>query len=190
MNPTARFYSQPSYVGGINIPVYAGSRRQAGGSVFGAIKRAVVPSLKTAGKEMGKQAFGLFTDVAGDVLKGKSLSEAVKERAKERAIKAAQVGIRSLGNTAADAFKNVVTRKRPATSDIPSESLPPVKRRRQRLPSAHPRRTSERSRPQMRRRVSRTVRRVAPAVRHVPIRRPLNKVPKQRRVQYNPRRLF
>ena len=56
MNPTAQFYAQPSYRGGINFPVYTGSRRQAGGSVFGVVKRAVVPILKTAGKEAGKSA--------------------------------------------------------------------------------------------------------------------------------------
>ena len=59
MDPTAQFYARPSYVGGINFPVYTGSRRQTGGSVFGAIKRAVVPTLKSAGKEMGKQTLGL-----------------------------------------------------------------------------------------------------------------------------------
>ena len=127
MNPTARFYSQPSYVGGIHMPVYSGSRRQAGGNVFGAIKRAVVPSLKTAGKEMGKQALGLFTDVAGDVLKGKNLGEAVKQRAKERAVRAAKVGLKSLGKSAVGALSEFTggPRKRPAQSYAP----PPAKRR-------------------------------------------------------------
>ena len=73
MDSVAQFYSQPSYVGGVNFPVYAGSRRQAGGSgIFGMLKRAIVPVLKSSGKALGRQALGLVTDVAGDVLQGRN----------------------------------------------------------------------------------------------------------------------
>ena len=125
MDPTARFYSRPSYVGGINIPVYSGSRRQTGGGVFGSIKRAIVPTLKTAGKEMGKQALGLFTDVAQDVLSGENLGDSIKQRAKERAAEAARRGIKTLTNTATHALRQT-TRKRKASTHRP----PPAKRAR------------------------------------------------------------
>ena len=134
MNSTARFYSQPSYVGGVPFNVYSGSRRQTGGSVFGAVKRAVLPTLKTAGKEMGKQAIGLFKDVAQDVLSGENLGDSIKQRAKERAAEAARRGIQTLSNSAAQALSRSAL-KRPATS-LPRAVAPPRKRPRRRTTHA------------------------------------------------------
>ena len=128
MNPSSRFYSQPTYVGSINLPVYSGSRRQAGGSLFGSIKRAVVPTLKTAGKEMGRQALGLFSDVAQDVLSGEDIGESIKQRAKERAAEAARQGIRAITDTASQVLTTTaLKRQAPGASRA---SLPPPKRRR------------------------------------------------------------
>ena len=134
MNATSRFYSQPSYVGGINLSVYSGSRRQTGGSVFGAIKRAVVPTLKTAGKEMGKQALGLFTDVAKDVLSGENLGDSIKQRAKERAAEAARRGIQTITNTASQALRRSAVKRRAPSYGF-TAAAPPAKRQQRRAPT-------------------------------------------------------
>ena len=46
MDRTAAFYSRPSYVGA-GFPVFAGSRRQRGGSILGALKSMVGPVLSS-----------------------------------------------------------------------------------------------------------------------------------------------
>ena len=124
MHPTTRFYSEPSYVGGLNLNVYSGSRRQTGGSIFGSIKRAVVPHLKSTGKAMGKQAIGLLTDVAQDVMHGENLGEAIKQRAKERAGEAARMGIQKLTEIGTNALTSNI-RKRPSrqVGNRPSSAL-------------------------------------------------------------------
>lgn len=173
MNATTRFYSQPSYVGGLPFPVYSGSRRQTGGSVFGAIKRAVVPSLKTAGKEMGKQALGLFTDVAQDVLSGENIGDSIKQRAKERAAEAARLGIQSITRSATQALSRGATKRLASTSR--GFTAPPAKRRRRTAPPPPTRRTA----PARRAPVRRAPARRTPA-RRAPVRRaPVRKVAKQ-----------
>ena len=113
MNATANFYAQPSYRGGINFPIYSGSRRQAGGSIFGIIKRAVIPVLKAAGKEAGKSAIGFASDVASDLISGRNLKETMQNRGKQRASQFARNSVKRV-------YSNVVG----------SDSRPPAKRRR------------------------------------------------------------
>ena len=48
IDPTARFYSQPSYVGA-GFPVFSGSRRQLGGGIFGSLAKMVLPAWKDVG---------------------------------------------------------------------------------------------------------------------------------------------
>ena len=51
MDRTAAFYSAPSYrYGGGAMPVFSGSRRQRGGSIFGAFKRLFMPIITSLGK--------------------------------------------------------------------------------------------------------------------------------------------
>ena len=124
MNSAAHFYSRPSYVGGIHFPVYAGSRRQTGGSgVFGSLKRSIVPALKDVGKDIGREALGLAADVANDVIQGKEFNESIKQRAKERVKSAAATGLQTLTKRASNALNG----KRKYTYN---ESYLPTKRRR------------------------------------------------------------
>ena len=74
MDTTARFYSQPSYIGGGGFPVFAGSRRQRGGGILGSLAKLVLPVVKSVRKSVlrsaGNEAFGLARDVAESALSG------------------------------------------------------------------------------------------------------------------------
>ena len=90
MDRTASFYSRPSYEGGAG-PIFTGARRQRGGSVFGAVKSIVAPLLSGVGKSLKKNAlnnaFGLATDVVGDIFTGKNIKSSLIGRAKQRGLK-------------------------------------------------------------------------------------------------------
>lgn len=112
MNRTAAFYSQPSYVGGAGS-IYAGSRRQRGGSVLGALKSVVSPILSGVGSSLKKHAMknvlGLATDVAGDVFRGRNIKQSLLNRGKQR-------GMRALKQTFSDVTgmaKTRTSRKKP-----------------------------------------------------------------------------
>ena len=129
MDSVAQFYSQPSYVGGINFPVYAGSRRQAGGSgIFGMLKRAIVPVLKSSGKALGRQALGLVTDVAGDVLQGRNFGQSIAEHGKRRAAETASMGINALKRRGTSILNTPSKRRR--TTTIPNMTSSAQVRRR------------------------------------------------------------
>ena len=49
MDHTVHFYSQPSYRGGANFPIFTGSRRQRGGGIFGSLGRMFAPIAKRVG---------------------------------------------------------------------------------------------------------------------------------------------
>ena len=78
------YYSRPSY------PVFAGTRRQIGGGVFGSIARSFLPFMKRAAapvlKEVGKNALELGANVAFDALRGENIGNSLKTRAKQSAI--------------------------------------------------------------------------------------------------------
>ena len=80
----ASYYSRPSY------PVFAGTRRQVGGGVFGSIARSFLPFMKRAAvpmlKEVGKSALELGTNVAFDALQGENIGESLKARGKQSAM--------------------------------------------------------------------------------------------------------
>ncbi len=95
MDRTAAFYSQPSYhFRGSGFPVFSGSRRMRGGSILGALKQMIVPTLASVGKSVGraalKQAVGFASDVANDALQGRNLTQSLKARGKQRAMRVAQ----------------------------------------------------------------------------------------------------
>ena len=108
MDRTSVFYSRPSYVGGAGS-IYAGSRRQRGGSVLGALKSVVTPVLSGVGQSLKKNAmnnaFGLATDVVGDMFSGKNLQSSLIHRGKQR-------GLRTLHQTFADLKRTPLRRTR------------------------------------------------------------------------------
>ena len=91
MDRTAAFYSAPSYsYGGGAMPVFSGSRRQRGGSIFGAFRRLFIPIIKMLGKKLAKkgaqQAVGLAGDVARDAFLFKDVKQSLANNAKKRAL--------------------------------------------------------------------------------------------------------
>ena len=91
MDQTAVFYSAPSYrYGGGAMPVFSGSRRQRGGSIFGAFKRLFMPIITSLGKRLVKkgtqQAVGLAGDVARDAFMFKDVKQSLASNAKKRAL--------------------------------------------------------------------------------------------------------
>ena len=98
MNLNAQFYAQPSYHGGVNFPVYSGSRRQAGGSIFSTAKCLILPVMKSVGKQAATSALGFAGDVPSDVVSGRNLKESLKEQGKAHASQFAMEGMkRALG---------------------------------------------------------------------------------------------
>ena len=91
MDRTATFYSGPSYrYGGGDMPVFFGSRRQRGGSIFGALKRFFLPVITSLGKTLAKrgasEAVGLAGDVVKDAYLTRNIGESLKSNAKKRAL--------------------------------------------------------------------------------------------------------
>ena len=103
MDPIAEFYSRPSdeYRGGA-FNVFAGSRRQRGGGIFGSLKNFFVPIAKTLGKNLLSHGIGLARDVAQDAMEGKSVKNSLMDRGKARALdfgkSAARQSVHALSN--------------------------------------------------------------------------------------------
>ena len=116
MDATARFYSQPSYVGG-GFPVFAGSRRQRGGGIFGSLAKMVLPALKSVGssvlRNVGREAVGLARDVADTALSGQGLS-GIRQTLQQQGLKR----LRSVGR---DALATTLNQFQPQ-----QESAPPA----------------------------------------------------------------
>ena len=108
MDRTATFYSRPSYVGGAG-PIFTGARRQRGGSVLLAMKSIVSPLLSGVGNSIKKNAmnnaFGLASDVVGDIFTGKNIKSSFINRAKQR-------GLKTLKDTFADVRGMPIRRKK------------------------------------------------------------------------------
>ena len=130
MDSTARFYSQPSYVGG-GFPVFAGSRRQRGGGVFGSIAKAVLPALKSVGKSIlrraGSEALGLASDLATSGLTGRGIKQTLKQQGLKR--------LKNIGHSALQAGLNTITSARspPAAAPPPPPSARATPLRKRRL---------------------------------------------------------
>ena len=71
MDNTVNLYSQPSYQGGANFPLFAGSRRQRGGS----LGRMFAHIEKRVGKKLLSYGVCLARNVAEDILSGKNIKE-------------------------------------------------------------------------------------------------------------------
>ena len=130
MDTTAQFYSHPSYVGR-GFPVYSGSRRQSGGSIFGALGRMILPVLRPLGKSLAKRAIGVASNVAMDAIEGKKFGESLKRRG----IAAAKQGLRDVVRPIAPIANAISTPVRRRTRKRTKQSgkgrgNPYVKRRR------------------------------------------------------------
>ena len=89
MDATQAFYSQPSYhYRGGGFPVFAGSRRQRGGSLLGSFAKMVMPVLGAVGKAALGQAAGLAQDLVEDAAQRRSLRQSLRQH-----------GLRRLRNT-------------------------------------------------------------------------------------------
>ena len=112
MDPTARFYSQPSYVGA-GFPVFSGSRRQRGGGIFGSLAKMVLPVLKSVGSSVlrtaGRQAVGLARDVAESALSGQGLT-GVRQTLQRQ-------GLKRLGNVGRSALRSAMSGVSTVASD-------------------------------------------------------------------------
>ena len=130
MDRTASFYSQPSYqFKGAGFPVYAGSRRQRGGSILGALSKMVLPVLSTVGKNVGRaalnQAMGFAKDVMGDIARGGDIKQSLKQH-----------GLKRLRNVALKSLSKVSASRKRQTSEIPKRHQPLRKKRKQTQPKA------------------------------------------------------
>jgi len=76
MDRTAQFYSGPAYGGG--IPIFAGSRRQRGGSILGAIKNFFMPLVTGFAKRGARTAMNVAQNVVGDAISGRNIKSSFK----------------------------------------------------------------------------------------------------------------
>lgn len=87
------FYERPSYASGAGA-IYAGARRQRGGSIFGALKSIVTPLISGIGRSLKKNvmrnAVGFASDVVGDLASGKNVKNSLMNRGKERGLRTLQ----------------------------------------------------------------------------------------------------
>ena len=87
MDQTADFYSRPSHeFRGGAFNVFAGSRRQRGGGIFGTLKNFFLPVARKLGKSLLSQGVGLANDIARDAMEGKSIKQSLMNRGKSRAL--------------------------------------------------------------------------------------------------------
>lgn len=86
MDRTAAFYMQPSYeFHGSGFPVFAGAKRQRGGSIFGSLKRFFSPIAKSVGRKLLSHGVGLAQDIASDALAGKNIKDSILTHGRKRA---------------------------------------------------------------------------------------------------------
>lgn len=163
MDHTAAFYSRPSsHVGGGGFNVFAGSRRQRGGSIFGKLKNFFLPVAKNLGKSLFSHGIGLANDVARDAMEGKSIKKSLMNRGKSRALDfgktALREGIGSLSNMIGKGGRRAPRKKRKAKIRKTIRRRKPVRKRKNK-----PR---QRRRPISSKTVSRKRRKSVKATRH------------------------
>lgn len=100
MDRTAAFYSRPSYLGGAGT-IFAGARRQRGGSILGALKKIVLPLAQNFGKSFKRNALGLAKDIVEDANKGQHFTDSILSRMKQRTFKTVKQGLTGGPPTAA-----------------------------------------------------------------------------------------
>ena len=121
MDRTAFFYSAPTYAHGAGgMPIFSGSRRQRGRSIFGALQRFFMPIIKGVGqkvaKQGAKQAVGLAKDVVADAFMFRNINDSVQRHGKRRALDltryAADEGLNSLERMIGSGKQSLGKRKR------------------------------------------------------------------------------
>ena len=104
-DPTAHFYSQPSYIGA-GFPVFSGSRRQRGGNILGSLSKLILLALKAAGRSFlhrgSREAIGLAGDAGMAALSGRGkagLMQTLRNRGLKRLSNAGKAAFGSAYNT-------------------------------------------------------------------------------------------
>lgn len=139
MDRTASFYSAPSYHyrGAGGFPVYAGSRRQRGGSILGSLAKMAMPILGNIGKAALGQAVGFAKDVAGDLVQGRNIRESLKQRGLHRLKKTASSSLSAMtGRRPGSGVRKRPVRSQPGLGKrkgTPLRKQPPRKKSRQAL---------------------------------------------------------
>ena len=167
MDRTAAFYMRPSYdFHGSGFPVFMGSRRQRGGSIFGSLKRFFTPIAKNVGRHLLSQGVGLAKDIASDALAGKNIKESIlshgKARAKDLGTTVLKQGIGTLSSMVGQGRRRrrrrrLTSKKRKKRSVLRRVRKSSRKRSRSRLSSSRKRKRRAKSAPKRsakRRRVS------------------------------------
>ena len=101
-NPYVSYYLDQQK--GYGMPVFRGSPWQMGhgqmgyglGGLFRSLGRAVIPMIKKGAKALGNIALGSGKDLVGDVLSGKNIKQAMKQRGREAMIIAAGKALKRL----------------------------------------------------------------------------------------------
>ena len=107
-------YSKP--ITGSGLPFFAGSRRQFGGSLFGALSRIISPVFTNVVKPMAKTVFYKAIDVGKNVALDALQGQNVKDSLTKHATNAATSTLQNLFNN------NNNTRKRKATATAAAAS--------------------------------------------------------------------
>lgn len=126
MDRTAQFYSTPSYhFKGAGFPVYAGSRRQRGGSILGALKRLALPILGKLKQRAINETWGLAKGAMYDTMSGKSLKQSLMKRGIQ--------GAKNIGiGLAGDALRSVRNKAQNPSRAVSNPKRIPTKRKRTR----------------------------------------------------------
>ena len=91
-------HEQPTQIGGMHIPIYAGSKTQRGhglGAIFGSLLKSALPMIKQGAMSLGKTALKTGLGVAHDALTKKNLKEAFRDNTQRAGSKLLQKAIKS-----------------------------------------------------------------------------------------------
>ena len=128
-DPTALFYSEPSYVGA-GFPVFSGGRRQRGGNILGSSAKMVLPTLKSAGNAFlnraEREAFGLAGDLGMAALSGRGLKgvrQTLQQQGLKRLTNAGKVALGTALNTLQGTQFKLNRQRRPPSPPPPTPIL-------------------------------------------------------------------
>ena len=101
---TERAYNnhQTGQIGGMNIPIYAGSKIQKGhglGAIFGNLLKSALPVIKQGAISLGKTALKTGLGVAHEALSGKNVKQALKDNSQRAGRDILQQAIKSTTQT-------------------------------------------------------------------------------------------
>ena len=154
MDHTAAFYMRPSYeFHGSGFPVFHGSRRQRGGSIFGSLAKMFSPIAKSVGRQLLSHGVGLAKDIASDALAGRNIKDSLISRGKATASNigksALRQGIGALSQMVGRGKrrrKRLSPHKRKAKRPVRRKSRSKTSRKRKRAATSTHKRTAKRRR--------------------------------------------